>query len=197
MRYNIITISREHGSGGRLVGKKLSTMLSLPMYDRKLIELAAKESGFTEEFIQESEQKRTGSIFYDLYFNSQNLSVSDQVFLAQSKAIRETAEKGPCIIAGRCADYVLRDRKDCLNVFIYAPMEEKLARMREVYGESENAKASYLEKFDKRRSAYYNFFTDRHWGDYHNYHLTIDSTLGIDETANLIAKAALGEEGER
>lgn len=194
MKYNIITISREHGSGGRLVGKRLSAMLSIPMYDKKLLELAAQESGFSEDFIQKAEQKRTSSFIYDIYFNSQNPSVNDQVFLAQSRAIREMTEKGPCIIAGRCADYVLRDRRDCLNVFLYAPMAEKVRRLKEVYGEAEEANAAYLEKFDKRRRAYYEFFTDRRWGEYDHYHLMIDTTLGIEAAADLIRRAARGEE---
>lgn len=194
MKYNVITISREHGSGGRLVGKKLSAMLSIPMYDKKVLELAAQESGFSEKFIEEAEQKRTSSFIYDIYFNNQNPSVNDQVFLAQSRAIREMAEKGPCIIAGRCADYVLRDRKDCLNVFLYAPMTKKIQRMKEIYGEAEDANAAYLQKFDKRRRAYYEFFTDRRWAEYDYYQLMINTTLGIETVADLICRVAKGEE---
>ena len=193
MKYRIVTISREHGSGGRLVGKTLANMLRIPMYDKKLIELAAQESGLSAPFIQQAEQRPVDGFLYELFWGGPYPSIHNQVFLAQSQAIQETADQGPCIIAGRCADYVLRERTDCLNVFIYAPMEEKIRRLREEYGEAENANKKYLETFDKHRSAYYNYFSDQKWGDYHNYHLSISTTLGIQSVANII-KEAMGEE---
>ena len=193
MRYPIITIGREHGSGGRLIAKQLAADLNIPLYDKKLIDMIAKDSGFAEETIERAQEKKTGSFLYNLYFSMNNLPISDQIFIAQSKVIKKVASEGPCVIVGRCADYVLRDRKDVLNVFVYAPVKDRIHRVQEVYGEiSENPEA-YLKNCDKRRSSYYNFFTDLTWGDPHNHHLMINSNLGLEKAAKIIADIAQGE----
>ena len=117
----IITISREFCSGGRDIAKKLADQLGIPYYDKEIITMAAKQSGLSEEAIRQSEKRRTGSLLYSLYSMSQELPLGDQVYLIQSKVIRELAETGPCVIVGRCGDYVLRDDPNCLRVFIHAP----------------------------------------------------------------------------
>lgn len=190
MSFSIITIGREYGSGGRQIAQKLSEALGYTFYDKEIIALASKESGLAADFIQENEQKKTTSFLYNLYFNSQSLPISDQVFIAQSQVIREVAQKGNCIIVGRCADYILRERKDCLHVFIHAPMEQRLARIKEEYGLADCTKEQVLKK-DKGRNAYYDHFTDLQWGRCQNYHMSINSNLGIDTAVELIRQAAL------
>ncbi len=194
MKFNIITISREHGSGGRLIAKRLSEMLSIPLYDKQLIEMSAKDSGFTEQFIKETEQKRTTSFLYNLYFSSQNLPVNDQIFLKQSKIINEISSKKSCIIVGRCADYVLRERKDIFKVFIYAPLDERIKRITETYGETVKNPEIYLIKSDKKRSSYYNYYSDKRWGDSKNYHIMINSTIGIENAAKAIYQVIADKE---
>lgn len=191
MKYSIITISREHGSGGRLIAKKLSEKLGIPMYDKELIELTTKETGISEEHIRDVEKKRNPSFLFNIYLNTQTLPLDDQIYIAQSNVIKELAEKGPCIIVGRCADYVLRDRKDCLRTFVYAPMEERIERMKDVYHESEMAVEKVLNQRDKMRAAYYNYHanSDYHWSEHQNYNLMIDSSMGIDLACMLIVRA--------
>lgn len=194
MKFNIITISREHGSGGRLIAKRLSEMLSIPLYDKQLIEMSAKDSGFTEQFIKETEQKRTTSFLYNLYFSSQNLPVNDQIFLKQSKIINELSSKSSCIIVGRCADYVLRERNDILKVFIYAPLDERIKRITKIYGETVKNPEIYLIKSDKKRSSYYNYYSDKRWGDSKNYHIMVNSTIGIEKAAKAIYEVITDKE---
>ncbi len=110
MKYNIITVGREHGSGGRIIAKKLSERLDIPFYDKELIALAAEESGLSEQCVEEAEQKHTSGLLYSFYYDSRNLPIGDRVFLAQAEIIRRVAKEGPCVIVGRCADYVLQSR---------------------------------------------------------------------------------------
>lgn len=190
MTYPIITIAREYGSGGRLIGLQVAKELDIPFYDKELIVLAAKESGFAEDFVRKMEQTKTISFLYNIYMNSQALPASDQVFLAQSRVIQDIAQKGPCVIVGRCADYVLRDRKDCMHTFIHAPLDERVRRTREEYGEDSANLESVIAKRDKSRASYYNYFTQNKWGAAHNYHLTIDSSIGIHTTVSVIKTMA-------
>ena len=135
MKYSIITIGREHGSGGRTIAQMVADKLQIPLYDRKLIQMIAEDSGFAASYVETSEMRRTSSFLYNLYFDSRNLPLDDQVFLAQANVITKLAEKGPCVIVGRCADYILRDKPSVLKVFVYAPMEERVRRVEEDYGE--------------------------------------------------------------
>jgi len=186
----VITIAREYGSGGRLIGEKVAKNLGIPFYDKELILLAAKKSGFSEEYIRSSEQIKSASFLYSLYMTSQVLPMSDQIFLIQSKIIQELAEQGPCVIVGRCADYVLRNNPNCMNVFIHAPVAERLRRVSEEYGDKSANMEDYVRKQDKKRASYYNYFSQNKWGNAKNYHLAINSTLGITQTAKLIQDAA-------
>lgn len=186
----VITISREYGSGGREIGERLAKELALPFYDKELIFMAAKESGLSEEFIKKTEQVKSTSFLYSLYMGAQQLPMSDQVFLVQSKIIRQVAEQGPCILVGRCADYVLRERKDLLNIFIHAPLEYRMRRVRDKYEKTGNLE-DLIRKKDKKRAAFYNYFSQNKWGDARHYHLAISSQYGMDFAVDLIKNAAL------
>lgn len=190
MMKTIVTIGREYGSGGRIIAQKVADMLQIPFYDKELIAKVAEKTGYSEAYIREADQRPTGSFLYDLYFSSQMPSVSDQVFITQSKVIREMAEKGGSVIVGRCADYVLHDREPVLRVFIHAPIEERMRRAKEEYGVETDKLESYVQKKDKYRSSYYNFFTSGRWGTANNYDLCINSRLGLDAAAEIIADAA-------
>ncbi len=191
MNIPVITIAREYGSGGRLIGEELAKKLDIPFYDKELILLAAKKSGFSEEYIRRTEQIKSASFLYSLYMTSQVLPMSDQIFLVQSKIIQELVEQGPCVIVGRCADYVLRNTPNCMNVFIHAPMDERVCRASKEYGDEANNMEDYVRKQDKKRSSYYNYFSQSKWGNAKNYHLAVNSTLGVSHTAKLILDAAL------
>ncbi|MDR0197122.1 MAG: cytidylate kinase-like family protein [Oscillospiraceae bacterium] len=192
----VVTFTREYGSGGRIVAKMLSEQLGIPFYDREIIKYTAEKSGFTEEFVREAEEKKTASLLYSLYMTS--LPVSDQIFLAQSQVIQEIARQGSCVIVGNCADYILRDERNCLNVFIYAPLNERIARVRDEYKDISEDIRTYVLKQDKKRITYYNYFTQNKWGHSHNYHLSINSALGLETCVDITAKAAIamGVKGE-
>lgn len=187
-----ITIAREYGSGGRLIGQQLAKELNIAFYDRELIVLAAKESGFAEEFVQKMEQKRTINFINNLYMTGYELPVSEQVFLAQSNVIQRVSADHSCVIVGRCADYVLRGRPNCIRVFIHAPFEERVKRIREVYGEEKSRLEDYIRKQDKNRAAYYNYYTQNRWGRAQNYHLCIDSSIGISTSVQMIKELVTG-----
>lgn len=190
MSIPVITIAREYGSGGRLIGEEVAKNLGIPFYDKELILLAAKKSGFSEEYIRKTEQIKSASFLYSLYMTSQVLPMSDQIFLVQSKIIQELAERGPCVIVGRCADYVLRNTPNCMNVFVHAPLEERMHRAAEEYDDTAANMEDYVKKQDKKRSSYYNYFSQSKWGNAKNYHLAVNSTLGIVPSAKLIEDAA-------
>lgn len=183
MNHTVITFGREYGSGGRLIAQKVAEAMSVPFYDRKLIKMAAVESGLSEQFIRDAEQKKTTSFLYNLYFSSQNLPIQDQAFIAESDVIRRIAEEGPCVIVGRCADYILRGRPGCLHIFVHAPLEERLRRVREDYGEQ--ADEALVKARDKARASYYNHCTTGRWGESRNYDLSINSRMGIDKAVRL------------
>ena len=195
----IITISRQYGSGGREIGSKLAKHYGIPFYDNEIISNAAKESGFSEVAFEKAEEKATNSFLYSLamgmsaYGNMDmgfsSMSVDDRLFLAETKVTRRFAQKGPCVIVGRCADYVLRDMPNVVNIFVSSSMASRVKRAVEVY-ELPKAKAEEnIIKFDKRRCNYYNFHTGQKWGNVGNYHLAIRSDLhGIDQTVETIIK---------
>ena len=150
--------------------------------------MAAEETGLSADFIRRTEQQKTSSFLYNLYMSTQSLPVNDQVFIAQSEVIRRVAAEGPCIIVGRCADYVLRNQSgvDALNLFIHAPMEERIRRVREEYKVQAPDLRLYILKQDKNRAAYYEHFTDGQWGKAQNYHLAVSSGLGLETIVRLL-----------
>ena len=187
----VITISREFGSGGRTIGKQVAERLGIPCYDQELIEKIEEKSGLAKEFIEERGEHtlRGGwlaNAFADRSLNG--LSVQDYLWTIQRKTILELAEQGPCVIVGRCADYILEGKADTLKVFIHAPMEVRAKRIVEKYGESAEAPEKRLRDKDIRRSAYYHFYTDVEWGIAKNYDIALDSgTLGLDRCVDIIA----------
>ena len=199
MEKKIITISREFGSGGRTVAKKVAELLDIPYYDKELVKKVAVKTGYAESFIeQQGEYASRWNNLLSYTFSGMGLrqpmtglSTDDVLWAMQCKVILELAEAGPCVIVGRCADYILRERPDTLNVFIHAPIKDRAERIVRLYGESEIAPEKRLEEKDKRRRAYYKHYTGCEWGMSQNYHLSLNTGLvGIDRSAQLIADVA-------
>ena len=186
MKHYIITISREYGSGGRLVGQALARRLGIEFYDKEIIHMLMEESGFTRETIEEWREKKTSSFLYNLYMTTQEKPLSDQIYLAKTKIVNQLADESSCVIVGNCGDYILRDRENVLNFFIYAPIEERMERVRNVYAENGDNNPSYVKKKDKQRSDYYNHFTMNRFGDYHNFHACINTTGGLNMAADVL-----------
>ena len=205
-----ITISREYGSGGRLIGKMVAEQLGYAFYDREIIDMAAQESGLSADFIKKTEQNLSSGWIYNLLLGTSyagtaagmnqpitqaNLPLVDQIFNAERKIIIGLT-KEPCVIVGRCADYILStydgiDNKDLLNVFIYADIEAKVKRIEEIYKETESCAKKTIIQIDKRRAHHYNTFTENIWGDRKNYDMMINSTsAGLEATAKWIVEMA-------
>jgi cytidylate kinase len=182
----IVTIGREYGSGGRIIGRKLAEELGVNFYDYEMIDMIVNESGLTNETVKKLDGQRTSSFLYSTFMSTQTAPLSDKIFFAQSKVIKDLAQKESFVIVGRCGDYVLKDVENCLNVFIYAPMEERIKRVQNEYGEKLNNYESYIKKQDKKRADYYNYFTPNKWGDRANYHVMIDSSIGVDYTVKML-----------
>lgn len=191
MKNRIITISREFGSGGRTIGKETAAKLGIPCYDQELIEKIAEESGFAKEYIAERGEYTTHGSWLASAISGRDFyghSSQDDLWAAQQRVILDLAEKGPCVIVGRCADYILRDAADCLTVFIHADMEQRAKRIVEQYGERTETPEKRLRDKDKRRAAYYQYYTDLKWGEARNYHIALNSgALGIGRCVEIIA----------
>lgn len=189
MNNRIITISREFGSGGRTIGKKVAERLGIPCYDSGLLQKIAEESGFTESYIKDAGEY-TPPGFLSSVFSSRALGPTneDRLWEIQYRLIQNLAKKGPCVIVGRCADYILKDKADCLRVFIHASMEYRAERIVKVYGEREESPMQRLQDKDKRRAAYHRFYTNIKWGHAGNYHICLDSgELGIEKCVEMIS----------
>ena len=186
----VITISRQFGSGGRTIGRQVAEKLGIPCYDQELIEQLAEKSGFTKEYIKKHSEytERGGWLANALSGRAAGgMTNQDHIWVAQRELILELAAKGPCVMVGRCADYILQGQADCLNVFIHASMENRAERIVTMYGERDDAPEKRLRDKDKRRKAYYQFYTDTEWGRAENYHVALDSgALGIDKCVELI-----------
>lgn len=201
MSNSVITVARQFGSGGHDVAKKVSEILDIPFYDKDLIILAAQESGLSEELFEGIDEKPTNSLLYSLvmglqtkdspYFRYGDMFNSDSIFRIQSKVIRNLADKGPCVIVGRCADYILREYTNTLNVFIHADTDFRVQKIMKAYNVKEAVALDVITKNDKRRSAFYNFYTNKSWSSAENYQLSIDTTeIGTEGAAEVIAKYA-------
>lgn len=190
MRNRVITISREFGSGGRTIGKKVAKKLGIPCYDAMLIQKIAEESGYAADYIREEGEYATGGWLSTVFTDrTMGMTNQDKLWIIQSRVITELAEKGSCVIVGRCADYILRDKADCLNVFIHASMEKRAERIVTEYGEREETPEQRLKDKDKRRAAYHRFYTDMKWGHAQNYHVCLDSgKLGLDQCVEIISR---------
>ncbi len=199
----IITIGRELGSGGRTIGKMVANRLGIPYYDRELIDKAAETSGLATQYIESSEQRITNSFLYNLAMgtsygygilqnaNRQTLPLSEQVYEAQREVVTKFANQGRCVIVGRCADQILADREDVFRVFIYADMDKRIERGIQEYGMAKQTAWKEIEKSDKERSRHYNVFTDKTWGDRHNYDLLLNSSkLDYENCVKVICSLA-------
>ena len=189
MKNRVITISREFGSGGRTIGKLTAEKLGIPCYDAELIQKIALETGFNESYIQEAGEYAPGGFLSNVFSGrAYGPTNEDYLWKVQYQVITELAEKEPCVIVGRCADYILRDKADCLKVFIHADMDFRAKRIVEVYGERDVSPEQRLKDKDKRRAAYHRFYTNMKWGQAQNYHITLDSgKLGIERCAEILA----------
>ena len=196
----IITVARQYGSGGREIGERVAELLGIPKYDKELITMAAEKDGFSEAALEKIDETATSSLLYTLAMGSNlfagahvpqmHLPLNDKLFVRQSEVIRSLAEKESCVIIGRCADYVLRNDPNRFSVFVYGDIACRRARVAERHSVKESAALDLINKTDRRRASYYNFYTGGKWGKYDNYHLAINSSaLGIEGTAQVIAEA--------
>lgn len=186
----VVTIGRQYGSGGKIIGEKLAKALGVPFYDKELLTEAARKSGICQEMFESNDEKPTSSLLYSLVmgtYSGDSLPLNHKLFLAQFDAIRSLADKGSCVIIGRCADYALEDYKNVINVFIHAKMEDRIDRAVAQYGIDINKAEDIIIKTDKKRASYYNFYSSKKWGNVDNYDITVDSSvLGIDDTVKLL-----------
>lgn len=187
----VITISREYGSGGHKLGEMLAKELGIAFYDRELITLVASESNFSEEFISKNEQRMPGSLLYQMIMQDyeapldKSLSADDALFVAQSRVIRRISSEGSCVIVGRCADYILKDRPNTVNVFLYADMPHKVKRAVAEYGIAEERAASVIADTDRSRKEHCLQYTGRQWGDSRNYNVSFDT--GVFSLEQIVA----------
>ena len=200
MGNKVYTIAREFGSGGKEIGEKLAERLGIKVYDKELLQQAAKDSGFCEEIFENHDEKPTSSFLYSLVMDTYSVGgynsasfldmpLNHKVFLAQFETIKKIAARESCVIVGRCADYALADNPDCINIFIHAAMEQRIKTVSKRLNLTENKAKDVIQKTDKQRSSYYNYYTSKKWGDSTGYHLTLDSgKLGIDGCVDMILK---------
>ena len=199
MEKRIITISREFGSGGRTIGRMVAEKLGIPFYDKELVDQIALESGFAPKFVEEHGEHAPGKTLFAYAFAPQGIpgvmngmSTADFLWHIQCSGILQLAEKGPCVIVGRNADYILKDREDTLHAFIHADMAYRADRIVRLYGESEKSPEARLNEKDKRRHVNYQHYTGRVWGTAQNYDLCLNSgTIGIEECADIIVDMVL------
>ncbi|MBQ8674560.1 MAG: cytidylate kinase-like family protein [Bacteroides sp.] len=196
----VVNIGRQLGSGGREIGEKLALRLGITFYDKELIRLASEESGLCKEFFERADERTSQGIIGGLLgmrfpFISEgsiptlNCLSNDALFKVQSDVIRRLAEERSCLFVGRCADYILRDNPRCINIFISASLADRTQRLCRLHGVSEDEALEMIEKEDKRRAAYYNYYTYKTWGAAASYHLCIDSSvLGVDRTTDYIER---------
>lgn len=186
----IITISREFGSGGRTIGKQAAERLGIPCYDAALIQQMAQATGFAPEYVREAGEYTPGGFLTTAFSNRAfGPTNGDILWEQQYRTITDLAAQGSCVIVGRCADFILRGKADCLRVFIHADMAFRADRIVRVYGQREQSPDERLRDKDKRRAAYYRFYTDMKWGYASNYHICLDSgSLGLEKCAELITR---------
>lgn len=200
MSYKIITISRQCGSGGHTIGQVLAEKLNIPLYDKKILEEVSRRSGLAEDVIESEGEYSTSSMIFNIamgIYNAWDVSqretmpLREQINAYQTEFIREVTNKGSCVIVGRCADYILRERTDCLNVFIYGNCEDRIKRVIEEHRVPDYEAEAHVKRRDKKRAAHYKYITDQEWGNMNNYNLCLDSSkLGIEKCIELIINCA-------
>lgn len=197
---SIITIGREYGSGGRQIGQEVAKYFGIKCYDKELLEHAANDSGICKELFEHHDEKPTNSFLYSLVMDTYSFGYSSagfndmpmnhKIFLAQFDAIKKLAGEGPCVMVGRCADYALSDWPDCFSIFIHADLDTRIRRIASKYGKSDREAKDIINKTDKSRASYYNYYTNKKWGSAAGYSLCIDSSkFGIEGTAQTIIEA--------
>lgn len=194
----IITISRQFGSGGRSIGKAVAEKLGYDYYDSELVEKVSEETGFDPSYVEDAGEYAPGRSMLSYAFSSSAahsgagaMNASDYLWATQSRIIAELAEKGNCVIVGRCADYILRENESCLNVFIHAPKNFRAERIVERYGVTDKSPQKRIEEKDAKRRVNYKYFTGREWGETENYHICLDSSvIGEEKCVELICDIA-------
>lgn len=200
----VITISRQYGSNGRHIGMALAKELGIAFYDKELIKLAATQNGISEKMFEEADEMPSNSFLYSLSMGSRNIGMgfnymdclsNDKLFLMQSQVIRQLAEKSSCVIVGRCADYILRDYDNCVNVFCHASADFRIAHVMEELDVSQEAAKDMIRKVGKKRASYYNYYSDVEWGDASSYHVSLDVSDLSERDAVKILKEYLSVRG--
>lgn len=197
MANTIITIGRQYGSAGREIGYKVAKDLGIKLYDKEMLDRAAKESGLCQELFETHDEKPTSSFLYSLVMDTYSLGytsgsytdmpINHKVFLAQFDAIKKIADEGPCIFVGRCADYALEEYDNVLSLFIHAKMDARIRRIARIYDLTDAKARDIIVKTDKKRASYYNYYSNKKWGAAESYHMCLDSSvLGINGTAEAI-----------
>ena len=198
MNNHIYTIGREFGSGGKDIGTALAKRLEVKCYDKELLKEASKESGYCAEMFENHDEKPTNSLLYSLVMDTYSfggyssapfldMPLNHKIFLAQFDTIKKIADKGSCVIVGRCADYALADNPNCINVFIHANLDYRAERIAKKLNLSVNKARDMVQKTDKQRASYYNYYTSKKWGDSRGYDLTLDSgRIGVQGCVDLI-----------
>ncbi len=199
MNHTVITIGRQFGSRGRDIGKLVADILDIPFFDKEIIEIASTKSGINENYLHALDEKPSSSFLYSLSMGTYSLNtvaatpdlpMNDKLFLLQSEIIKDLAAKGSCVIVGRCSEYVLRDDPNCLSVFIHTDFNKRVKWIMERENYPLQKATEVVKKIDKRRNSYYSMFTHEKWGDRKNYDLCLDSALGVELCAKIIACAA-------
>ena len=197
MSGQIITIGRQFGSGGREIGETIAKKLNIPFYDKELITMAAEQSGVSAEVFEKADEKASNTLLYALLLASfpmsmhsaqaNELPLNDKLFLIQFDIIKRIAKAGPCVIVGRCSNYMLRDFGNVVNAFIHAPQEARIERVMRLYSVDRRGAEEMMQKTDKRRATYYSYFTNSKWSEIENYDIAVNSAkLGVDGSAELI-----------
>lgn len=197
----VVTISRQYGSGGRFVGRLLADSLGIPFYDKEIIAMASENSGFAQDFIKENEQKMKGlsSVSFTPFVWGGSLvhsfeNFESRIYASETEAIEAIAKKGACVIVGRCADYVLKDKVKCMNVFIYADMPSRVDRVINVFHRTDEPKKAerLIKENDRMRARHYRYYTDSAWGASENYHISLNTTaFGVEKCAQILKEAYL------
>ncbi|GAA6492238.1 cytidylate kinase-like family protein [Candidatus Bariatricus faecipullorum] len=193
----IITIGRQYGSAGREIGKKLAEEYGIQLYDKEMLDRAAKESGICQELFEHHDEKPTNSFLYSLVMDTYSMGYSSgvyndmplnhKIFLAQFDAIKKIADEGPCVLVGRCADYALESYSNVMSVFIHADMNARIRRIARIYDLTDAKAKDRIQKMDKQRSSYYYYYTNKKWGDIDSYDFSLcSSELGIDGTVKAL-----------
>lgn len=198
MKPIIYTIDRQYGSGGHEIGEKLAKELDIPFYDNQLIAMAAEKTGISKDVFKEVDEKPTNSFLYSLAMGAfgfggsgavTDLPINDKLFIAQSEVIREAAGKGSCVFVGRCADYILREMPNCVNIFCYGNINDRIDRIKKVLDVPKHKAIEIINRKDKTTASYYNYYTNNKWGAKEEYDLLINtSRLSIDNSVALIKK---------